>query len=141
VEAITNPALDAVTSVVSGTLDALTLGGGGGSGLLVGVEVSGEDPIVAASGSLDFPAATIAAAADPDELFSASSYTDYSIALTTQTPEGTSESTVTGPALTSSLIDQVLGSTPDVLDVPDEPALQLPTISVPSILQPFGWHL
>ncbi len=138
VDSIAGPALDTVTPVVNGTLDALTSGNNGdGSGLgtLLGVEISGEQPIVVASGSLDFPEAAITAGADADELFSAGSYTDYSITLTSQTPGGSSETSVTGPAVSSSLLDQVLGSTPDV---PDEPSVQLPTVSVPSVFHSFG---
>jgi hypothetical protein len=135
--------VDAVTPVVNGALDALSGGGDAPAlGTLFGIEVSGEQPIVVASGSLDFPDAAITAAADADELFSAGSYTDYSITLTSQTSDGgANETSVTGPALSSSLLDQVIGAVPDVPDVPDEPAVQLPTVSVPSIFHSFGWHL
>jgi hypothetical protein len=158
VDAITEPAQDAIapvvelvepvmeaatsaTEAVAPVVDAILPSG---DGTLLGVEVSGQEPIVTASGSLDFPGATLNAAADADELFSADNYTDYSITLTTQTSGETSETSVTGPAVTSSLLDQVLGDATDlpvVSDVPDEQPVVLPTATVPNVFQGFGWHI
>jgi hypothetical protein len=132
------PVVDAASSSVGDALSALTSGGNGGAlGTMLGVEVSGEQPIVVASGSLNFPEASLAAAADGDALFSAGSYTDYSITLTSQTANGTDQTSVTGPSVSSTLLDQVIGSTPDVHDAP---SAEQTAVSLPSVLQPLGGH-
>jgi hypothetical protein len=128
------PVLDAIVTPVAqaaGVVNVVdTVTGGSTLATLLGTDAGGGQPI--AVGSILFPDAPVTAAGNPNELFSAGGYTDLGLSLHSETPAGSGQVSVPGPAGSSTLLDQVFGGTADTQADQNDAA---PGVTMPSALQ------